>query len=154
MPHPARMTLVHTAARDRFTMATQTQRKAAAAPARAPATGWLTFAAIYMLIAGAMNLIWGITALSKKSYFVEEGLVWQSLELWGWVALIIGAVQVLTSWFIYTRKVAGMIMGILAGMVGTLVNFTSIGAYPVWSGAAILCSVLVLWAVTVHWEEA
>ena len=38
-------------------------------------------------------------------------------------------------------------------MVGTLVNFLSIGAYPVWSIAAIVCSFLVLWAVTVHWEE-
>ncbi len=29
----------------------------------------------------------------------------------------------------------------------------SIGAYPVWSSIAIVCSMLVLWAVTVHWEE-
>ncbi len=34
-----------------------------------------------------------------------------------------------------------------------LLNFTSIGAYPVWSSVAIVCSMLVLWAVTVHWEE-
>ena len=135
-------------------MATQTQRTAAAAPSRARTSGWLLFAAIYMAIAGAMNLIWGITALSKKSYFVEEGLVWQGLELWGWVAIIVAAAQLLTAWFIFSRKVAGMIMGILAGMVGALVNFTSIGAYPLWSSAAIVCSLLVLYAVTVHWEEA
>jgi hypothetical protein len=135
-------------------MATQTQRNPAAAPSRTRTSGWLMFAAIYMAIAGAMNLIWGITALSKKSYFVEEGLVWQGLELWGWIAIIVAAAQLLTAWFIYSRKVAGMIMGILAGMVGTLVNFMSIGAYPVWSGAAIVCSLLVLYAVTVHWEDA
>jgi len=134
-------------------MATQTQRKPTAGPPRANASGWLTFAAIYLAIAGAMNLIWGITALAKKDYFHEEGLVFSGLEFWGWIALIIAAVQILTAWFIYSRKVAGMSMGIAVSMLATLVNFTSIGAYPLWSGAAIVCSVLVLWAVTVHWEE-
>ena len=133
-------------------MATQTQ-PSRGAPQRTRTSGWLTFASIYLALAGLLNAIWGITALSKKSYFVEEGLVWQGLELWGWVAIIIALVQLLTAWFIYGRKVAGMIMGILAGMVGTLVNFASIGAYPLWSSAAIVCSLLVLWAVTVHWEE-
>jgi hypothetical protein len=133
-------------------MATQTQRPQSVPPS-ARTSGWLKFAAIYLALAGMMNLIWGISALANKSYFHEDGLIFSGLLFWGWIAIIIAALQILTAWFIYTKKVAGMIMGILAGMVGTLVNFLSIGAYPVWSIAAIACSFLVLWAVTVHWEE-
>jgi hypothetical protein len=117
------------------------------------ATGWLLFASLYLAIAGAFNLIWGITALSKKSYFHEGGLVWSSLDTWGWIALLIAVGQIVVAGLIYTQRTAGMILGIVFAMAGTLVNFASIGAYPVWSAAAIVCSLLVLWAVTVHWEE-
>ena len=133
-------------------MATQT-RRTPAAPSRPKTSGWLAFASIYLIIAGALNLIWGITALSKKDFFDENGLVWSNVQFWGWVALITAAVQILTGLLIRSRRSGGMILGILVGMVGALVNFTSIGAYPLWSGTAMVCSLLVLWAVTVHWEE-
>ena len=116
-------------------------------------SGWVAFAGSYLAISGALNLIWGITALSKKDFFDENGLVWSNVQFWGWVALITAAVQILTGLLIRSRRSGGMILGILVGMVGALVNFTSIGAYPVWSGTAMVCSLLVLWAVTVHWEE-
>ena len=116
-------------------------------------SGWLTFAGVYLGIAGALNVIWGITALSKKSYFAEDGLVWSSLDTWGWIALLIGAAQIIGGVAIFMRLTGGMIFGIVLAMGGILVNFGSIGAYPVWSCVAMVCSGLVLWAVTVHWEE-
>jgi hypothetical protein len=134
-------------------MATQT-RRTASAPPRSKASGWLAFASIYLIVAGALNLIWGITALSKKDFFAEDGLVWSNLQVWGWIALAIAAVQIITAFLIRSGRSGGMILGILVGMTGALVNFLSIGAYPVWSGTAMVCSLLVLWAVTVHWEEA
>ena len=133
-------------------MATQT-RGTSAAPSRSKTSGWLAFASIYLIIAGALNLIWGVTALSKKDFFNEDGLVWSNVQFWGWMALIVAAVQILTALLIRARRSGGMIIGIVVGMVGALVNFMSIGAYPVWSGTAMVCSLLVLWAVTVHWEE-
>jgi hypothetical protein len=133
-------------------MATQTQRTPAAS-SRPKTSGWLAFATIYLIIAGALNLIWGVTALSKKDFFNEDGLVWSNVQFWGWMALIVAAVQILTGLLIRARRSGGMIIGIVVGMVGALVNFVSIGAYPLWSGTAMVCSLLVLWAVTVHWEE-
>ena len=106
-----------------------------------------------MVIAGALNLIWGITALSKKDYFIEGGLVWSSLSTWGWIAIVIAAVQIIAGGLLFARKVGGVIMAIVIAMCGMLVNFLSIGAYPVWSIVAIVCNGLVLWAVTVHGER-
>ena len=34
-----------------------------------------------------------------------------------------------------------------------IVNFLSVGAYPIWSVIALVFNALVLWAVTVHGEE-
>jgi hypothetical protein len=116
-------------------------------------SGWVAFAGTYMAIAGMLNLIWGITALSKKDYFVDGGLVWSSLSTWGWIAVILAAVQIVAGGLLFARKVGGVIMAIVISMCGMLVNFLSIGAYPVWSVVAMVCNALVLWAVTVHGND-
>ena len=116
-------------------------------------TGWVAFAGSYLAISGLLNLIWGITALSNKSYFVEGGLVWSSLSTWGWIAIIFGAVQLVAGGLLFARKAGGVVMALVLSMLGILVNFFSIGAYPVWSCVAIVCSALVLWVVTVHSDE-
>jgi hypothetical protein len=116
-------------------------------------SGWVAFAGAYMAIAGLLNLVWGITALSKKSYFAEGGLVWSSLDTWGWIAVVVAVVQIACGALLFARRIAGVLMAIVVSMCGMLVNFLSIGAYPVWSIVAMVCNALVLWAVTVHGEQ-
>jgi hypothetical protein len=115
-------------------------------------SGWVAFAGSYLAISGLLNLIWGVTALSKKDYFVEGGLVWSSLDTWGWIAVVVAVVQIVAGGLLFARKLGGVLMAIVLAMAGIFVNFLSIGAYPVWSIVAIVCSALVLWAVTVHGE--
>lgn len=134
-------------------MATRTQPPGTTSPARIR-SGWITFAGTYLVIAGALNLIWGITALANASYFREDGLIWSDLTFWGWIAVVVAAVQILGGALVFAQKVGGMLMALVLAMCGILLNFMSIGAYPVWSTIAIVCSGLVLWAVTVHWEDA
>jgi len=132
-------------------------RMATAKPTRTtPRTGrsgWVTFAGTYLVLAGSLNLIWGITGLANADYFVEEGLVWSSLTTWGWVAVLIGGVQVLGGALVFMRLMGGMIMALVIAMSAILFNFVTIGAYPVWSIVTIACNMLVLWAVTVHGEQ-
>ena len=114
--------------------------------------GWVAFAGSYLAISGLLNLVWGVTALSKKDYFVEGGLVWSNLDTWGWIAVVVAVVQIVAGGLLFARKIGGVLMAIVLAMCGIFVNFLSIGAYPVWSIVAIVCSGLVLWAVTVHGE--
>jgi hypothetical protein len=140
-------------------MATHTRSKQeskahhAATPAPRIGSGWVAFAGSYLALAGVLNLIWGITALAQKSYFHEDGLVWSSLSTWGWLAILVAAVQIVGGGLLFARKIGGVLMAIVISMCGMLVNFLSIGAYPVWSIVAIVCNALVLWAVTVHGED-
>ena len=115
--------------------------------------GWVAFAGCYLMLAGLLNLIWGITALSKKDYFHESGLLWTSLDTWGGLAVIVAVVQLVAGGLLFARKLAGVLMAIVLAMVGILMNFLSIGAYPVWSVVAMSCNALVLWAVTVHSDQ-
>jgi hypothetical protein len=115
--------------------------------------GWSAFAGADLMIAGLLNLLWGVTALSQKEYFIENGLLWSSLETWGVIAIIAAVVQFVTGALIFARKVGGMILGIVVAMCGMLINLISIGAYPIWSCIGLVCNALVLWAVTVHGDE-
>ena len=79
--------------------------------------------------------------------------MWSSLSPWGWIAIIFGAVQIAAGGLLFARKVGGVVMALVLSMLGILVHFFSIGAYPVWSAVAVVCNALVLWAVTVHSDE-
>jgi hypothetical protein len=116
-------------------------------------SGWIAFAGAYLLVAGGMNVIWGIVALSNKSAFHEDGLVWSSLSTWGWIAIIVGGLQVLSGLLISARQFSGQWLGGVLAILGIFVSFFSLGAYPVWSVIALVANGLVLWAVTAHGDE-
>jgi hypothetical protein len=116
-------------------------------------SGWIAFAGAYLCVAGLMNLIWGIVALSNKSAFHESGLVWSTLNTWGWIAVITGALQALAGLMILSRMFAGQWLGGIMAVLGIFVSFFSMGAYPIWSVIALVANGLVLWAVTAHGNE-
>jgi hypothetical protein len=112
--------------------------------------GWAVFVAAYLVIAGILNVIWGIAALDNKAYFNSGGLLWSSLNTWGWVAIIVGAIQVLGAILVAARRAGGAIIAGSLAFFGIMLNFLSIGAYPVWSVIGLVIDSLIIWAVTVH----
>jgi hypothetical protein len=123
-----------------------------AQPQSAP-SGWATFVAVYLLVVGSLNVIWGIAALANKSYFTAEGLLWSSLNTWGWVAIIVGAIQILGSGLVAARRAGGAVIAGFLAFFGIMLNFLSVGAYPVWSVILLVIDALIIWAVTVHSDE-
>lgn len=116
-------------------------------------SGWIPFAGAYLLIAGCMNVIWGIAALDKKDIFREGSLVWSNLDTWGWIAIGVGGAQLLAGLLVLAQRFAGQWLGGILAMLGVFLNFLSIGAYPLWSVIALVANALVLWAITVHGDE-
>jgi hypothetical protein len=113
-------------------------------------SGWAVFVAVYLLIAGVLNIIWGIAALQNRSYFIDGGLLWSELNTWGWVAIIAGAIQALGAALVAARRAGGAIIAGFLAFFGIMLNFLSIGAYPVWSTILLVVDALIIWAVTVH----
>jgi hypothetical protein len=116
-------------------------------------TGWVAFAGAFLLVAGCMHVIWGIVALDNKSAFHEDGLVWSNLNTWGWIAIGVGAAQVLGGLLVLGRQFAGQWMAGILALLGIFANFLAVGAYPLWSLLALGANALVLWAVTAHGDE-
>jgi hypothetical protein len=132
---------------------TRAPHEGAVRAARDTGSGWIAFAGAYLLVAGFMNLIWGIVALSNKSAFHESGLVWSSLNTWGWIAVVTGTLQIVAAIMIAAQRFAGQWLGGVLALVGIFVSFFSAGAYPIWSVMSLVANGLVLWAVTVHGDE-
>jgi hypothetical protein len=116
-------------------------------------SGWVAFAGAYLLVAGGMNAIWGIVALANKSAFRADGLVWANLNTWGWIAIVVGGLQILAGLFVLAQRFAGQWLAGVLSILGIFVSFFSLGAYPVWSVIALVANGLVLWAVTAHGDE-
>ncbi len=113
-------------------------------------SGWATFVAVYLTLTGVLNIVWGISALSNKSYFTAGGLLWSELNTWGWIAIVVGAIQVLGALLVAARRAGGAIIAGSLAFVGIMLNFLSIGAYPVWSVILLVIDAMIIWAVTVH----
>jgi hypothetical protein len=118
-----------------------------------PSHGWASFVAAYLFIAGTLDVLWGIAALANKSYFVDGGLLWSQLSTWGWVAIIVGVVQLAGAGLVVTRHPSGAIIAGFLAFLGILLHFVAIGAYPIWSVILLVVDSLILWAVTVHGDE-
>src|SRR5688572_9218443 len=132
------MTCLHTLARHRVPSTDDLEVRHMATTQRAPDPSgqsidarWLAFAGAYLMMAGGANLLWGIAALANKEYFAEDGLVWSSLQTWGWVAILIAAAQITTGVFTYLQRSVAMVIALLLAMCGLLFSFTTVGAYPV-----------------------
>ncbi len=113
--------------------------------------GWggkTTFAGIWLSLVGALNMIWGIVALTQSEELSEKDLVWENLAAWGWIILIVGAIQLAIGLLVLRRKGAGRPLGVLIAAIGIILNFFTIGAHPLWSVIALAGCGLVIWALT------
>ena len=60
--------------------------------------GLVLFAAVLLVIVGCFNLIYGIAAVANSHVFTANAhYVFGSLRSWGWITLVIGALQLLAA---------------------------------------------------------
>ena len=91
--------------------------------------GWLLFAGILVLISAILNTIWGIAAIDKASFFVEdERYIFEDLSTMGWFILVIGIVQLFAAFSIYYLKEA-LTLNHVVGFA-----FIAVGAFFVFKG--------------------
>ena len=120
--------------------------------------GWIGFAGIVMLIMGGIDFFQGLIALFDDKYFVvtSSGFLVVDLTGWGWIMLI----------WVVLLFFAGL--GLIAGqgwarwftiVVVSLNFFAQLGFlgnsnYPLWALTALALNVVVLYALTVRWNES
>ena len=117
-------------------------------------TGRAVFVAVLLLIAGTLNIIYGIGAVSNAHFFAHTQYVFSSLKTWGWITIIIGIIMLTGGFSLFTGGGYGRIIGILAASLGALESLLSIGGtHPWWSLAIFALCVYILHGLIVYGEE-
>ena len=119
------------------------------------AVGFTYFAAIMMMLAGALDVLQGLAAIIKQHYYVVGAnyLYKINVSTWGWIHLILGIVLGFAGFFLLFGALWARIIGIGAAALVVVANFLWLPYYPVWSIIVIAASVLVIWALAMHGRD-
>jgi hypothetical protein len=118
-------------------------------------TGWITFAAVMMILAGSLNLLYGIIAAVNDEWvvFTNRANVYLDISEWGWVHIIVGAVVLISGLGLFSGNILARTIAVVVASISLLVNFFFIPVYPLWAITVIVIDLLVIWAVTAHGRE-
>jgi len=110
-------------------------------------TGWWIFAAIMLSIAGVLNIIWGIAAISESHFMTVGGttFVFSSLKTWGWITLILGVVEILAAMSLFSGGGFGRWFGIFAAALVAIDALLDVRVLPFWSLCVFALSVIVVY---------
>jgi len=113
------------------------------------------FAGILLLIAGTLNIIYGIGALDDANIFVnDKRYIFTNLNTLGWVLIILGVIQLTGGFSLMAGNTYGRVIGIIGAGLGAIGALLSIGgAYPWWSLGIFLLCIYVLHGIFVFGDD-
>ncbi len=108
--------------------------------------GWWVFAGVLLLIAGVLNIIYGIAAIGDSKFFAENvEFIISSLNTWGWIIMIIGVLELIAAFSLFSGGEYGRWVGIFVGSLNAIGALLSIPAYPFWSLAVFALSIIIVY---------
>jgi hypothetical protein len=116
--------------------------------------GRVVFVAILLLIAGALNVLYGIAAEGNGHFFSHAQFAFSSLHTWGWITIIIGIIQLAGAISLMAGGGFGLVIGIVAASLGAVESLLSIGgAHPLWALGVFAICLWVLHGLVIYGTE-
>ena len=110
--------------------------------------GWVTFAGIVLAVLGILNVIYGIAAIDDAHVYVgDQKYVFGDLNLWGWLLVLVGAVQFIAAFSIWNGTTWGRWVGILSASVNAILQLLWMPAFPFLALALFAVDILGLYAL-------
>ena len=132
-------------------MTSATARGARSAGYEPRGLGLVFFAAVMLLVVGIFNVIDGIAAIANSHLFVANAhYVIGDLRAWGWVALILGLLQLLAGGGVMIGNQAARWFGIVIIGLNLISQLFFIPAYPFWALTIIAFDVFALYGLCVY----
>ena len=100
---------------------------------------------------GCFNLIDGIAAIANSHFFIANAhYVIGDLRAWGWVVLILGALQPLAAAGVVAGNQLARWFAVAVIGLNAIAQMMFIPAYPFWSLMIIAADVVALWGLCAY----
>jgi hypothetical protein len=118
-------------------------------------TGWAVFAGILLVMLGFLNFFWGLAGILEDENLIVggNGAIIVDLTAWGWLTLILGAIQVLVGFGLLAAREWARWAGVFIAALAAIGQIGIVTAFPIWSLIVIVLSVLIIYNLTVHAYE-
>jgi hypothetical protein len=113
-------------------------------------TGWMVFAGVMLLLAAALNAVYGFGALLNDDYLAEENLLYGTVSGWGWLAIGFAVIQAITALGLFAGSGYAALFGIVMSGVNAIVHLMAVGGHPVTSVIVIVVDGLIIYGLCVH----
>jgi hypothetical protein len=111
------------------------------------------FAAVLLMIGGVLNVIYGIAAISKSDFFTKNAhYVFSNLKGWGWIVLIIGVLELIAAFSLFSGNEFGRWFAIVVGAFAAIGALLSIPSYPLWSIGVFALSLWIIYGLVIFGE--
>jgi len=113
------------------------------------AIGFTALAAVLMMLSGGANILEGIAAVIRGSFFVSLPHYTYNITSshWGWIHIIAGAVVFLAGVALFLDKLWARAVGVALASLSLLMNLVYIPYFPVWSIVVIAIDAFIIWAL-------
>jgi hypothetical protein len=113
--------------------------------------GLVLFAAILLLILGCFNLVYGIASIANSHVFTAHThYVVADLRTWGWVTLVLGALQLVAAVGVLATDQAARWFAVAVIGLNAINQMFIIPAYPFWSLVIIALDVVALYGLCTY----
>src|SRR5438477_11197715 len=86
---------------------------------RGSGSAW--FVGILLLIVATLNLFYGIAAVADSKFYVAgERYVFSGLHTWGWITIVLGAIQLTAAFSLFAGNLYGRVIGMIAATLGAI----------------------------------
>ncbi|MBM7503368.1 hypothetical protein ACFPER_07795 [Agromyces aurantiacus] len=119
--------------------------------------GWGWFAGTILIIAGAIDAIYGLIAILQpgSAYFVVTSgtLFLFDVAGWGWWHLLIGVLLILVGLALFTGATWARVVAVILASLNAVGHIFLLPSQPWWSLIVIALDIFVIYALTVHGKE-
>jgi hypothetical protein len=117
--------------------------------------GRATLAAVLLMIAGTLNIVYGIGALDSANIFTNDTrYIFTNLNTMGWVLIVLGVIQLTGGFSLVAGNSYGMVIGLVGATLGAIGALFSIGGNnPWWSLCVFALCVYIIHGLIVFGED-
>jgi len=113
--------------------------------------GWVLFAGVLLLTLGTLNVIDGIAAISRSHFYVGNAhYVFGDLKTWGWVALCLGALQLLVGLGVFVKNQFARWTGVVVLALNSIAQLLMMPAYPFWSLSIFAIDIVAIYGLVAY----